>query len=401
MMFKNNKILVLSTLTIQPFLPVYGTPVVKYTLERFIKEGFKVFLLYSFKPDLNDEYFKQHIKCYYFHVPFSEKLVHLPYFRFFFRFFFWFITQIMFLIKGLKIIKQEKIDIIYVCDSISSPIGFLLSKIFNIPIVFRFYGSFISKRYHSLLSKIRFWHEVIAYKLTPDLTIMTDDGTFGEEVIRYFNNFNKNIRFWRNGVNFFQIMSDKTKYKEYLQLDDKFVLLTVSRLDKWKRVDRAIIILSKVISLIPNCMLLIVGDGTEKSNLISIAKKLNVYEYIKFVGQKKSDELINYYGACDIFLSLYDISNVCNPLFEAMIAGCTIVTLNNGDTSKYIKNYVNGLIVEDEELEIIPDLIVGLYQDEELQKKLGQKAKEFAYQNFYSWDQRFDMEIQEIRKLLR
>ena len=51
-----------------------------------------------------------------------------------------------------------------------------------------------------------------------------------------------------------------------------------------------------------------------------------------------------------------------NPLLEAMMAGKCIVTLNNGDTSQFIKNNENGILLEYDQLSKLPEVIIYYFR---------------------------------------
>lgn len=48
-----------------------------------------------------------------------------------------------------------------------------------------------------------------------------------------------------------------------------------------------------------------------------------------------------------LFVSLYDRSNLCSPVMEALAAGKCIVTLNVGATGDVIRNGKNGVLLQE------------------------------------------------------
>ena len=67
-----------------------------------------------------------------------------------------------------------------------------------------------------------------------------------------------------------------------------------------------------------NFFLLIVGDGEKKAYLKSLCKKLKIENNVIFVGGLSHKEAMNYLKNCDVFWSFYDITNLGNPLLEAI-----------------------------------------------------------------------------------
>jgi len=158
--------------------------------------------------------------------------------------------------------------------------------------------------------------------------------------------------------------------------------------------------LPDVVQKLPDTILVIVGDGPERSSLEALVRKLDIADYVRFEGAVVHKEIPVYLAAADIFLSFYDMSNVGNPLLEAMMAGKCIITLNTGDTGRIIQNGYNGVLLEYKDLPSLSASILKLLVNDSLKKQLGANAREFANKNFWTWEKRMDVEIQAINTLL-
>lgn len=103
-------------------------------------------------------------------------------------------------------------------------------------------------------------------------------------------------------------------------------------------------------------------------------------------------------AGCDVFLSLYDISNLGNPLFEAMNAGLAIITLDNGDTKSI---YDNNMILldcssEEEIVKNVYEKIFYLKSNAKIRKRIGVEAEAYINGKVLSWEERISIEIKEI-----
>ena len=83
--------------------------------------------------------------------------------------------------------------------------------------------------------------------------------------------------------------------------DDTKIILSVSRLDRRKRLDVLIKAFARLLMEIDNVVLIIVGTGPDEKRLKSLAEKLNCSNRIIFTGFVNDDELWDYYYACDVF----------------------------------------------------------------------------------------------------
>src|SRR5690606_13243836 len=130
-------------------------------------------------------------------------------------------------------------------------------------------GTVLSATPNTFFARIKSSPHLCAYGTPADITIMTNDGTRGAEVLRRFNNTSKKTLYWRNGVNKvpMSLISQRSELRDRFNFDKDFIFLTVSRLVNWKKVDRAIEGFSIFQKNHPNSKLVIIGDGVELTNL--------------------------------------------------------------------------------------------------------------------------------------
>ena len=76
---------------------------------------------------------------------------------------------------------------------------------------------------------------------------------------------------------------------------------------------------------------------------------------------------------------------------------------NNPTTnrSKFIQNGKTGIVLSLNQLKYLSDVIVDLLKNEEKRELFGKNAKEFADKNLWNWEERIDIEIREVKKLLK
>jgi len=299
--------------------------------------------------------------------------------------------------------KSNSPDVLYAAESDAIFIGYILNKFLKTTFVTRYYGVSTALLSHP----IKHFLYKLSLRCPSDMAIMTDDGTDGKNVLKKVNKRVGTIQFWRNGIDRAQVDLDKAKaYSEKYRLcSNALILVTISRLYGWKRIDRSI---KAVHSLIKQrqlpLKLLIVGEGPEKPRLENLVDQLGINKNIEFVGAIPHEEIYNLYFIADIFISGYDMSNVGNPLWEALNAGKCIVALNTGKTSEVIENGINGLLVsydkdEDKNVHGLAKAIEKLYDDDKLRMKLAQGAQDYGRKNLWSWEDRLNTELQKLEEL--
>lgn len=317
-----------------------------------------------------------------------------------------FITIFLLFIKAIKLIKKNDIKVLYGYEIHGVLASFLCKLIYKKKLIYihRFMGTWLTS-YYNQRKKLKLFlnfDAIFALKLNSDLLIMTNDGTQGNKALKIFNSKSlKNYRFWINGVDEQKLPVEKNvEFKNQLGLKDEIIFLSISRLNSWKRVDRVINILSLIKK--ENFKYFIVGDGELKDKLKKLVEEKNLIKKVIFVGSISNYEVKKYLNIADVFFSFYDLSNVGNPLLEAIRANKIIFTLNNGDTKDWIKHKENGFIYDvDNNLygNIARDLN-GLIKDDNLKEKIICNIKKTEREKLWTWEERMNTEVLEVEKLL-
>lgn len=382
-----------------------GGPALWRTLTGYVNRGWEVHFITGNRPVGKFNEIPYNINVIRFDAPWLKRLFLVKKLGFFAKILWWIYFQIMAFYKAYKLYLKANIDVVYGYEIHAVPVVKILSRLWNVPMVARYQGSILRLVWmKKLFWKVRAWEYFLAYKMSPssDLVIMTNDGSQGDKLMAQFGVSDERLRFWVNGLDkeHFENLPNTDEACKYLNIYHRHVLLSVSRLIDLKRVDRSIQALSDVLKDYPDTLLLIVGDGNEREKLKQLADELGVREYVRFEGAVLHSEIPKYLAAADIFLSFYDWTNVGNPLLEAMMAGKCIVTLDNGDTGRFIRNGENGILLSYNDLPKLPEVIKNLLANETLRKQLGVNARSFAEKNFWSWEERIEAEVREVSRFV-
>ncbi|MFT4644163.1 MAG: glycosyltransferase involved in cell wall biosynthesis [Planctomycetota bacterium] len=309
------------------------------------------------------------------------------------------------------VMKTQKFDVVYGYEAH----GIWAAKLLNFfkkfkteKFVARFQGTFYNKYLDNKnWKKILFNIEVFSpLYLNSDLCIMTNDGTQGDKVLaRIKSRHQKNLKFWVNGVDLLKLDDNKIfALRNELSPGVENVILSISRLEKWKRLDRGILSIAKYVENTGdrNFKYIIVGDGIESNALKQLVKDNNLENEIEFTGAIPHTRVKEYLNIADVFLSLYDGSNVGNPLLEAIRTHKIIFTLNNGDTASWIQHKKNGFIFDENENLLenisseIENLFSGKYNKEEILTEIVKTEKT----KLWTWEERMNEEVAVVENLI-
>ena len=158
-------------------------------------------------------------------------------------------------------------------------------------------------------------------------------------------------------------------------------ILSVGRLVPLKRVDMLIRALAQTGV---SARGVIVGDGPEKANLMSLSRKLNLEDRVTFVGASWGQNLIDLYaGARAVYYAPFDEDyGLVTP--EAFRSYKPVITaVDSGGPLEFVTDEETGCVTEAEP-EAIAQSINRLMVDEEYCKYLGNAGYERV--KFISWD---------------
>lgn len=140
-----------------------------------------------------------------------------------------------------------------------------------------------------------------------------------------------------------------------------------------------------VLKTYPKTVFIIVGKGSEEEKLKNLAKKLKVFENIRFVGFISNNNLPNYLRISDVYVStsLSD-AGIAASTAEAMSCGLPVVVTNIGENKLWVKDEENGYIIPIKNSKILAEKIIYLFNNDKEKLKFGEiNAKIIKKRNNY------------------
>ncbi|GCC52466.1 group 1 glycosyl transferase [Chryseotalea sanaruensis] len=316
--------------------------------------------------------------------------------------------------RSLKLLLKYDFDIIYGYE-LYGIMALRLLRYLGIgrksKFVIRFQGVYAGEwaRKGQIFRKITNWAYFSGLKTKADLCIMTNDGTQGIDLLNKLGNKTPRKLFLVNGVEPFTLEDNKLQaVKQQFFQDSKVHFISICRLVPQKRVDRSIRIINEVVKRggYTNLLYSIVGSGAEEQNLKELIEELGLQDSVRFLGSIPNTD-VKYYQACaDYFFSMDRISNVGNPLLEAIRANKLIITINNGDTGSWIQHNYNGLIYDisgqdlhQQDYTKIGQDVLEILHNHERFTNLKKNLLKTEEERLWTWSQRMTHEVETVENL--
>lgn len=134
-----------------------------------------------------------------------------------------------------------------------------------------------------------------------------------------------------NGINFIS-PNNVNLYEEYEISEDKFILCSVARFTKVKRLD----ILINAIRNINSIHLILVGSGKEESNLRKLVKELNIENRITFTGSLGNNKAKEIIASSSLFVMTSDNEGFPYTFVESMFCNTPFLSTPVSDVEEFI-----------------------------------------------------------------
>ena len=289
-------------------------------------------------------------------------------------------------VKIVKKIRKWHLDVIHSQTEFGvGTFARIIAKQFHIPLVHTYhtmyedYVHYITKGYFVGTSK----------KIVEYLTLFYCDKTISElivptektkELFKEKYKVNRNVYVIPTGIEIEKFYLENNKNLNILEkrnslgiAKDDFVILFVGRIGTEKNIDLLLNGMDKLIKLSKKIKLLIIGDGPDMGYYKEYVYKRKLGKNVIFTGKVPWDSISEYYLIADIFATASVTETQGLTVIEAMAAGLPVVCINDESFTGTIMNNVDGIIFNN--LEEYIEAITKLYQDRELLKNLGKKAR--------------------------
>jgi len=172
----------------------------------------------------------------------------------------------------------------------------------------------------------------------------------------------------------FNPCDNKAAAKQKLGLGPNPLVLYTGRFTLQKALPVLLKSFKQVLSSNPDLKLILLGNGEEKGNLMSLAQELGVAELVSFCDPV--NDVRPYLDAADIFVLPSLAEGISNSLLEAMSAGLACIATNVGGNPIALENGNCGLLVAPGKVDEMSAALSKLGSHKDERSRLGNKARQ-------------------------
>lgn len=275
-------------------------------------------------------------------------------------------------LKLRQFIRDENIQIIHAQTRVAQVAVHLISKLTGIPYVVTWHGFY----------RRRFFRKFFPCWGRKTIAISR---TVSRHLIDVFRRDENSIRLILNGVDTSKFNNDyspneKREIKRRFGLKDGPIIGIISRLSLEKGHIYLIEAFKELLVEIPDAQLVIVGRGRLESELKDKVLKLGIDNAVHFFEETLDTKM--FLAIMDVFTRPSIKEGFGLGVVEAMLMGLPVVSTDVGGFKSTLAHSEVGILVPPKDVAALKDAFVRILNDSGLAKKLGERGRKYAVENF-------------------
>jgi glycosyltransferase involved in cell wall biosynthesis len=281
----------------------------------------------------------------------------------------------------IKLIKEEKPDIIHLNSSKIGGLGSLAGRICGVKkIIFTGHGWAFNENRNFLSKILIYFLHWLTILLCHTTIAVSEKARKDIEFLPFVKN---KIKVVYNGIEKFDLLpKEEARIILASHESEKIIIFSISELHKNKGVDVAL----QALALLPNeikekIIYSIAGDGEERKNLEKSVKELNIENIVRFLGFVPDAKKL--LSGADIFLLPSRTEAFPYAPLEAGLAGLPIIATSVGGVPEIVHDMQNGILIHPQNPKEIAEAIMYLIGHPKKSKGFAHEIKK-TVTNFFS-----------------
>lgn len=164
---------------------------------------------------------------------------------------------------------------------------------------------------------------------------------------------------------------------ESLRIDkDDKIIISTRNLAPIYGIESLIGALPIIIKKVPNAKVILLGQGSSRHKLKTMAKRFGIEKYVNFIGFVGYKEVPRYLNLADVYVSTSLSDGTARSLLEAMACQLPVVVSDIEANKEWIKHGQNGLLFQRKDPEDVANKIIYALENEHLMKKMSWKNRQ-------------------------
>ncbi len=159
---------------------------------------------------------------------------------------------------------------------------------------------------------------------------------------------------------------------------NKFIIGNIGHLLPYKDHITLIRGFYEFLKVYPDSLLVIIGEGGEKENILHIIRKLKIEDRVILTGfLPDAGSYIKYFSVFVITSS--HTEGLCSSIIDAFMQKVPVIATNTGGIKELVKNNVTGILISKRNTEELKNALLKIKEDKKLVNELIRNAYEYSF----------------------
>lgn len=278
--------------------------------------------------------------------------------------------------KLVDVVKYENLDLLHVHYAIPhAAVAYMAKKILltegrYVPVITTLHGTDIT-----LVGNNKAFAPVVAFSINKSDGVTAVSESLKQQTYDTFD-IKNDIKVIYNFIDFNRFSRiNKDHFKKAIAPNGERILTHVSNFRKVKRIEDVVMVFKKVYEKMPSKLLLI-GDGPERRNIESLARKTGLIHEIRFLG--KQDAVEELLAVSDLFIMPSETESFGLAALEAMACQVPVISTNAGGLPEVNIHGVTGFLSDVGNTDEMAHYATQILEKEEVLQAFRKNALEQA-----------------------
>jgi glycosyltransferase involved in cell wall biosynthesis len=282
----------------------------------------------------------------------------------------------------VRLMRREKFDLIHTHSSKAGILGRIAAFITTTPVVHTIHGFPFHDFMPQWKQNLFIWLERQAARYTKFLITVSELNR--NQAIALGIITQENSRTIYSGIDFRRLAALKPEHSQLRQsLGFKAptqIITMVGRLEPQKAPQYLIQAFAEVVKTCPDTVLLLVGDGELKPELLTQVETLGLQHQVKFLGSR--EDVLDILAISDIFALSSLWEGLGRAMTEAMLMGKAVVVPNIYGIPEIVHHQETGLLFPSQDWQQLAHHLIFLLRHPLERDRLGHNAQQLTQQLF-------------------
>jgi glycosyltransferase involved in cell wall biosynthesis len=175
---------------------------------------------------------------------------------------------------------------------------------------------------------------------------------------------------------------DLSVFQPKPELEKKWDIAFMGRLERMKAVDLFPEMLSKLKDKYPSLKMLITGEGSYKERILQLLESSDLEHMVEYLGVVETVKVPSLLNHCKVFMYPSREEPFGLSIIEAMACSVPVIATNVFGPTEIITEGKDGLLIDPDDVDALVEAVISLLDDKQLRVEIGTQGRHTVEKRF-------------------